>query len=45
MTKMPLGAKTTKNDSDANLKWIFNRKLRQELIQTKLKDSETILRV
>jgi hypothetical protein len=40
MTKMPLGAK---NDSDVNLKWIFNRKMRQEPIQTKLKDSEIIL--
>jgi hypothetical protein len=34
MTKMPLGTKTTKNDSDAILKWIFNRELKQELIQT-----------
>ena len=44
-TKMPLGAKLTKNDSDAILKCFFNRKLKQELIQTKLQDSETILRV
>jgi hypothetical protein len=44
MTKIPLGTKTTKNDSDAILKWIFNRKLKQELIQAKLKDSETIFR-
>jgi hypothetical protein len=33
MTKMPLGAKTTKNDSDAILKGIFNRELKQELTQ------------
>jgi hypothetical protein len=31
MTKMPLGTKTTQNDSDAILKWIFNRELKQEL--------------
>jgi hypothetical protein len=45
MTKMPLGLRTTKNDSDAIFKMIFNMELKQELIQAKLKDSETILRV
>jgi hypothetical protein len=45
MTKMPLGAKMTKNDSDANLKWIFNKELNQRLIQAKLKDSEAIFRI
>ena len=44
MTKMPLGTKTTKNDSDAILKWVFNRELKQELTQAKLKDSETIFK-
>ena len=39
---MPLGLKTTKNDSDANLKWIFNKELNPGLMQAKLKDSETI---
>jgi hypothetical protein len=45
MTKMPLGLKTTKNDSDANLKWVFNREMKQRLIQAKLKDSETIFEI
>jgi hypothetical protein len=45
MTKMPLGLKTTKNDSDEIKKWIFNREMKQRLIQAKLKDSETIFMI
>jgi hypothetical protein len=41
MTKMPLGTTTTQNDSDAILKWIFNKESKQEPMQAKLKDSET----
>jgi hypothetical protein len=43
MTKMPLGLKRLKTTQMQILKWIFNRELKQELIQAKLKDSETIL--
>ena len=45
MTKTPLGTKTTKNDSNAILKWFFNKGLKQEFIQAKLRDSETIFRI
>jgi hypothetical protein len=45
MTKMPPGTKATQNDSDAILKWIFNREFEARAYTNKLKDSETSFRV
>jgi hypothetical protein len=39
MTKMPLGAKLTKNDSNAIFEMDFNMTLKQGLIQTICEDS------
>jgi hypothetical protein len=44
MTKMPLGAKLTQNDSNVIFEMDFNMELKQGLIQTNWKDSETNFR-
>ena len=41
MTKMPSGTKLAQNDSDAIFEMDFNMELKQGLIQTNWKNSET----